>query len=78
MPKLKPLEKRSPFNDKFNGLHTKFQQKHESQFDGGNLSSDTGLLFPRSFDETLGLSQLIERSIQKTAKRYHLNADVIR
>ena len=47
-------------------------------FNGGNLSSDTGLLIPRSFDESLGLSQLINTSFPKNANRCHSTADVIR
>lgn len=40
--------------------------------------SDAGLLIPRSFDESLGLSRLIEACFPQTAKRCHSTADIIR
>ncbi|MGV8907221.1 MAG: transposase [Acetobacterium sp.] len=55
-----------------------FNKNLKVSFDGGNLSSDTGLLIPRSFDEGLGLSRLIDQRFPKTAKRCHSTADVIR
>lgn len=36
-----------------------FNKNMKISFNGENLSSDAGLLIPRSFDEKLGLSQLI-------------------
>ena len=45
-----------------NDYAVNFNKKLKVSFNGGNLSSDAGLLIPRSFDELLGLSQLIEAS----------------
>jgi len=55
-----------------------FNKNMKVSFNGGNLSSDTGLLIPRSFDKSLGLSQLINTSFPKNANRCHSTADVIR
>ena len=55
-----------------------FNKNLKVSFNGGDLSSDAGLLIPRSFDETLGLSRLIEGCFPQTAKRCHSTADVIR
>ena len=37
-----------------------FNKKLKVSFNGGDLSSDSGLLIPQSFVESLGLSRLIE------------------
>ena len=50
-----------------------FNKNMKVSFNGGNLSSDTGLLIPRSFDESLGLSQLINTSFPKNANRCTFN-----
>lgn len=55
-----------------------FNKNLKVNFNGGDLSSDAGLLIPRSFDEALGLSRLIEGCFPQTAKRCHSTADVIR
>ena len=55
-----------------------FNTKLKVSFDGGDLSSDAGLLVPRSFDEKLGLSRLIEAAFPATGKHDHPTADVIR
>lgn len=41
-----------------------FNNKISINFDGGNLSSDSGLLAYRSFDEKIGLSQLIKNAFK--------------
>ena len=38
-----------------NDYAVNFNKKLKVIFNGGNLSSDAGLLIPRSFDESLGL-----------------------
>ncbi|WKY46157.1 transposase [Eubacteriaceae bacterium ES2] len=55
-----------------------FNKNLKVSFNGGNLSSDAGLLIPRSFDEALGLSRLIEACFPQATKRCHSTADVIR
>ncbi len=55
-----------------------FNKNLKINFNGGNLSSDAGLLIPRSFDEKLGLSQLIKCYFPDQVKRRHSTADVIR
>ena len=47
-------------------------------FDGGNLSSDTGLLLPRSFDQTMGFSELIEKYFSGYSANEHTDADIIK
>lgn len=42
------------------------------------ISSDVVMLIPRSFDEVLGLSRLIEACFPQIAKRCRSTADVIR
>ena len=61
-----------------NDYTVNFNKKLKVSFNGGNLSSDAGLLIPRSFDESLGLSRLIEACFPQTAKRCHSTADIIR
>ncbi|WLR44376.1 IS1380 family transposase [Bacillus carboniphilus] len=49
-------------------------------FEGGNLTSDSGLLLYRDFDEKLGLSRLIKETLQVNDSVYHHthpNSDVI-
>ena len=55
-----------------------FNKNLKVNFNGGDLSTDAGLLIPRSFDESLGLSQLINELFPKKPKLYHGTADVIR
>ncbi|MDK2904238.1 MAG: hypothetical protein PWR12_314 [Eubacteriaceae bacterium] len=55
-----------------------FNTKLKVSFDGGDLSSDAGLLVPRSFDEKLGLSRLIEAAFPATGKHDHPTADIVR
>lgn len=60
----------------FNTLN--FNKNLKVSYDGGNLSSDTGLLIPRSFDEALGLSKLIENCFFKCYGAVHTTSDVIK
>lgn len=46
-------------------------------FDGGNLSSDSGLIAFRSFDETIGLSQLIKDTFKEDSTKRHTTASII-
>ena len=46
-----------------------FNKNMKVSFNGGDLSSDAGLLIPRRFDQALGLSRLIEGCFPQTAKR---------
>ncbi len=55
-----------------------FNRNITVNYDGGNLSSDTGLLIPRSFDETIGFSKLIEKSFTGDTGFKHTQADVIK
>ena len=61
-----------------NDYAVNFNKKLKVSFNGGDLSSDAGLLIPRSFDESLGLSRLIEACFPPTGKHCHSTADVIR
>ncbi len=55
-----------------------FNKKILLSYDGGNLSSDTGLLIPRSFDQAIGFSKLIEKVFKGNADLKHTKADVIK
>ncbi|WP_366512394.1 transposase [uncultured Acetobacterium sp.] len=61
-----------------NDYAVNFNKKLKVSFNGGDLSSDAGLLIPRSFDESLGLSRLIEAYFPQIGKHCHSTADVIR
>jgi hypothetical protein len=54
-----------------------FNKNISVSYDGGNLSSDTGLLIPRSFDEAIGFSKLIEKFFTENPTFEHTQADVI-
>ncbi len=47
-------------------------------YDGGNLSLDTGLLIQRSFDEAIGFSKLIEKVFTGNAGFKRTQADIIK
>ena len=55
-----------------------FNTKLKVSFDGGDLSSDAGLLVPRRFYEKLGLSRLIEAAFPATRKHDPPKADIVR
>lgn len=57
-----------------------FNKKIKINFDGGDLSSDSGLLLIKEFDEKIGFSQLIKESIKvndSVNHTDHKNEDVI-
>ena len=54
-----------------------FNKNIKISYDGGNLSSDTGLLIPRSFDEAIGFSKLIKKIFTGNADFKHTQANVI-
>lgn len=55
-----------------------FNKNISLSYDGGNLSSDTGLLIPRSFDEAIGFSELIEKAFAGNPNFKHTQANVIK
>ncbi|WKY43217.1 transposase [Eubacteriaceae bacterium ES2] len=55
-----------------------FNTKLKVSFDGSDLSSDTGLLIPRSFDKNLGISRLIGEAFPSTGKHHHPTAAILR
>ncbi|SHJ93616.1 Transposase DDE domain group 1 [Dethiosulfatibacter aminovorans DSM 17477] len=54
-----------------------FNKSLSYNFDGGNLSSDSGLLLVRSFIEKLGLRHLLENTFNDSEARVHTNASII-
>ncbi len=57
-----------------------FNKKIKINFNGGDLSSDSGLLLIKEFDEKIGFSQLIKDTIQvndSVSHTNHKNEDVI-
>ena len=56
----------------------KFNKNIKIDFDGGNLSSDTGLLIPRSFDQAIGFSELIEDYFLGYCSNEHTIADIVK
>jgi len=54
-----------------------FNKSLSYNFDGGNLSSDSGLLLVRSFIEKLGLRPLLDDELNDSAARIHSNASII-
>lgn len=61
-----------------NGLH--FNRKFKVNFEGGDLSSDSGLLLYKEFDEKLGISQTVKETItikDSVCHHTHNNHDVI-
>ena len=54
-----------------NDYTLKFNKNLKVSYNDGNLTSDVGLLIPRSFDEALGLSRLIEACFPQATKRCH-------
>jgi hypothetical protein len=56
-----------------------FNRRIKINFDGGDLTSDSGLLLYKEFDEKIGLSATIKENLQvkDSAKfRYHTNSDI--
>jgi hypothetical protein len=59
-------------------LHLQSNTKIKINFNGGNLSSDAGLLHLHEFAEKLGLQQLLKSSFKttNTANRKHLGGEI--
>ena len=60
-------------------LHLQSNTKIKINFNGGNLSSDAGLLLLHEFVDKLGLHQLLKNSFKTTdkAKRQHLDDEIL-
>ncbi|MEG0578125.1 MAG: transposase [Bacilli bacterium] len=57
-----------------------FNKKIKINFNGGNLTSDSGLLLYKEFDEKIGFSNTIKKifKMKDTAKsRIHSNQDIL-
>lgn len=54
-----------------------FNNSYSYNFDGGNLSSDAGLIMVRSFAEKLGLRALLETSFNDTDDKTHTYASIV-
>lgn len=54
-----------------------FNKSCSYNFDGGNLSSDAGLIFVRSFAEKLGLRALLEKSFIDSDDKTHSYASIV-
>ncbi|WP_344909918.1 transposase, partial [Amphibacillus indicireducens] len=57
-----------------------FNKMIKVNFDGGNLTSDSGLILYKEFDEKIGLSQSIQETLQvkdSVDHREHPNPDVV-
>lgn len=54
-----------------------FNNSCSYNFDGGNLSSDAGLIFVRSFAEKLGLRALLEKSFIDSDDKTHSYASIV-
>lgn len=54
-----------------------FNKSYSYNFEGGNLSSDAGLLMVRSFAEKLGLRALLESFFSPSSDRTHTPASII-
>ncbi|WP_459771521.1 transposase, partial [Alkalibacterium sp. s-m-28] len=57
-----------------------FNKMIKVNFDGGNLTSDSGLLLYKEFDEKIGLGQSIREMLQvkdSVDHREHPNPDVV-
>ena len=54
-----------------------FNKSFSFNFEGGNLSSDSGLLLVRSFVERLGLRPLLQEFFKDSACRLHTYASII-
>lgn len=68
---------RFPMNS-LNDMALNFNNRIKFNFNGGDLTSDSGLILLREFDEKLGFSSLIKNSFKTTdtAKyRFHCDAD---
>lgn len=54
-----------------------FNKSISYDFNGGNLSSDAGLIAVRSFDEAIGFTELIEKAFKPNPSVTHSKASVI-
>lgn len=54
-----------------------FNKSLSYNFEGGHLSSDSGLLIVRSFIEKMGLKPLLEDSFNDSADRYHSYGSIV-
>lgn len=75
----KTLNKGETFMNSLNEKSLNFNRKIKINFDGGDLTSDSGLFLYKEFDEKIGLSVAIENNLQvkDNAKfRYHTNSDI--
>ena len=54
-----------------------FNKNFLYDFEGGNLSSDSGLLIVRSFIEKLGIRKLLEDAFNGLVDKPHKNASII-
>jgi hypothetical protein len=54
-----------------------FNNSFSYNFDGGNLSSDSGLLLVRSFIEKMGVKPLLEEACNDSLKRNHSFASIV-
>ena len=66
-------------NKKVEKVRFQFDPHIELDFEGGQISSDTGLLLYREFEEKMGLMDLVKENISfKRPYRTHSNIDCIR
>ena len=54
-----------------------FNKSYSYNFEGGNLSSDAGLIMVRSFAEKCGLRSLLEASFDTSDDRTHTPASIL-
>ena len=63
------------------GCHTQFgfgfQRKLTVAFDGGEITSDAGLLLVREFDERLGLTAALREAVSETRDRRYVTHDLL-
>jgi len=63
------------------GCHTRFgvtfQRKVTAAFDGGEITSDTGLLLVREFDERLGLTAALRAAVPDDRDGRYVTHDVL-
>lgn len=60
-----------------NNFSLKIKSNLEINFTGGQLSSDSGLLTYHTFDNIIGLSNLIKSNLSRSSNNYHAIPDVI-
>jgi len=54
-----------------------FNKNYSYNFEGGNLSSDAGLIMVRSFTEKIGLRPLLQEAFNDSLDRQHTYAEII-